>query len=59
MLKVDAHSHVGKGAAVWSGQDVVNRMDAMKVDKTIIFRLRKDTLTMTRSWITWMRIRTG
>ena len=37
MLKVDAHSHVGKGAAVWSGQDVVNRMDTMKVDKTIIF----------------------
>ncbi|MFR3389813.1 MAG: hypothetical protein ACLTT1_03410 [[Clostridium] scindens] len=37
MLKVDAHSHVGKGAEVWSRQDVVNRMDTMKVDKTIIF----------------------
>lgn len=37
MLKIDVHSHVGKGAAVWSGQDVVNRMDTMKVDKTVIF----------------------
>ena len=37
MWKVDAHSHVGSGAAVWSGQDVVDRMDTMKVDKTIIF----------------------
>ena len=35
MWKVDAHSHVGSGAAVWSGQDVVDRMDTMKVDKTI------------------------
>ena len=24
MWKVDAHSHVGSGAAVWSGQDVVD-----------------------------------
>lgn len=37
MMKIDAHSHVGKGAAVWSGQDVVDRMNTMGVDKTIIF----------------------
>lgn len=37
MLKIDAHTHVGKGAAVWTGQDTVDRMDTMNVDKTIIF----------------------
>ena len=37
MMKIDAHSHVGEGAAVWSGQDVVDRMNTMGVDKTIIF----------------------
>lgn len=36
-MKIDAHSHVCKGAAVWSGQDVVDRMNTMGVDKTIIF----------------------
>lgn len=37
MLKIDAHTHVGRGAAVWTGQDTVDRMDTMNVDKTIIF----------------------
>lgn len=37
MLKIDAHSHVGEGAAVWTGKDVVERMDTMGVDKTVIF----------------------
>lgn len=37
MFKIDAHTHVGEGAAVWSGKDVVNRMDSMKVDKTVVF----------------------
>lgn len=37
MLKIDAHSHVGEGAAVWTGQQVVERMDTMGVDKTVIF----------------------
>ncbi len=37
MLKIDAHTHVGKGAAVWSGEDVIKRMDTMGVDKTIVF----------------------
>lgn len=37
MLKIDAHSHAGEGAAKWSGQQVVDRMDTMGVDKTIIF----------------------
>ncbi len=37
MLKIDAHSHAGEGAAKWSGQQVVERMDTMGVDKTVIF----------------------
>lgn len=37
MLKIDAHSHVGDGAAKWSGGDVVKRMDTIGVDKTVIF----------------------
>lgn len=37
MLKVDAHTHVGEGAAAWSGRDVVERMDTMNVDKTVVF----------------------
>ena len=36
MLKVDARSHGEKGRGL-ERQDVVNRMDTMKVDKTIIF----------------------
>ena len=30
MLKIDAHTHVGEGAAVWSGKQVVERMDTME-----------------------------
>lgn len=37
MLKIDAHSHAGEGAAKWSGQQVVDRMDTIGVDKTVIF----------------------
>lgn len=37
MLKIDAHSHAGEGAAKWSGQQVVERMDTIGVDKTVIF----------------------
>lgn len=37
MLKIDAHTHVGEGAAKWTGQQVVDRMDTMGVDKTVIF----------------------
>jgi predicted TIM-barrel fold metal-dependent hydrolase len=37
MLKIDAHSHAGEGAAVWSGKQVVERMDTIGVDKTVIF----------------------
>lgn len=37
MLKIDAHSHVGEGAAVWSGNQVVEQMDTIGIDKTIIF----------------------
>ncbi|AEF86012.1 putative amidohydrolase 2 [Treponema primitia ZAS-2] len=37
MLKIDAHSHAGEGAAVWSGKQVVERMDTIGIDKTIIF----------------------
>ena len=37
MYKIDAHTHVGEGAAVWSGTQVVERMDTMGVDKTVIF----------------------
>lgn len=37
MLKIDAHSHAGEGAAKWSGQQVMERMDTMGVDKTVIF----------------------
>ncbi len=37
MLKIDAHTHAGEGAAVFSGKQVVERMDALGVDKTVIF----------------------
>jgi predicted TIM-barrel fold metal-dependent hydrolase len=37
MFKIDAHSHVGEGAAVWTGKQVVDRMDTIGVDKTVIF----------------------
>lgn len=37
MWKIDAHTHVGEGAAVWSGKQVVDRMDTIGVDKTVIF----------------------
>ena len=37
MLKIDAHSHAGEGAAKWSGQQVVDRMDTIGVYKTVIF----------------------
>lgn len=37
MLKIDAHSHAGEGAAKWNGQQVVDRMDTIGVDKTVIF----------------------
>ena len=37
MLKIDAHSHAGSGAANWTGKQVVERMDTMGVDKTVIF----------------------
>jgi predicted TIM-barrel fold metal-dependent hydrolase len=37
MLKIDAHSHAGEGAAVWSGRQVVERMDTIGVNKTIVF----------------------
>lgn len=37
MLKMMLHTHVGEGAAVWSGKQVVERMDTMGVDKTVIF----------------------
>lgn len=37
MLKIDAHSHAGEGAAKWSGQQVVDRMYTIGVDKTVIF----------------------
>jgi len=37
MLKIDAHTHAGSGAANWTGRQVVERMDTIGVDKTIIF----------------------
>ncbi len=37
MLKIDAHTHAGEGAAVFSGKQVVERMDTLGVDKTVIF----------------------
>ena len=37
MLKIDAHSHAGEGAAKWSGQQDVDRMDTIGVVKTVIF----------------------
>jgi predicted TIM-barrel fold metal-dependent hydrolase len=37
MLKIDAHSHAGSGAAEWSGKQVVERMDTIGIDKTVIF----------------------
>lgn len=37
MLKIDAHSHVGTGAANWTGKQVVERMDTIGIDKTVIF----------------------
>ncbi len=37
MLKIDAHSHAGEGAAVFTGKQIVERMDSIGVDKTVIF----------------------
>ncbi|MDR2738334.1 MAG: amidohydrolase family protein [Treponema sp.] len=37
MLKIDAHTHAGEGAAVWSGKQVVERMDTIGINKTVIF----------------------
>ena len=37
MYKIDAHTHVGEGDAAWTGQQVVERMDTMGVDKTVVF----------------------
>lgn len=37
MYKIDAHTHVGNGAAVWTGKQVVDRMDTIGIDKTVIF----------------------
>jgi hypothetical protein len=37
MLKVDAHSHAGTGAANWTATQIVERMNSMGVDKTVIF----------------------
>ena len=37
MYKIDVHTHVGKGAAVWTGKQVVERMDTIGIDKTVIF----------------------
>lgn len=37
MYKIDVHSHVGEGAAVWTGKQVVERMDTIGIDKTVIF----------------------
>lgn len=37
MLKIDAHTHAGEGAAVWNGKQVVDRMDTIGIDKTVIF----------------------
>lgn len=37
MFKIDAHTHVGEGAAVWTGKQVVERMDTIGIDKTVIF----------------------
>lgn len=36
-MKIDAHTHVGTGAAVWTGKQAVERMDSVGVDKTVIF----------------------
>ena len=49
MFKIDAHSHVGEGAAVWTGKQVVDRMDTIGVDKTVIFPLRRANGTTTSS----------
>lgn len=37
MLKIDAHTHAGEGAAVWNAKQIVDRMDTIGVDKTVIF----------------------
>lgn len=37
MIIIDAHTHVGEGAAQWTGKQVVERMNSMGVDKTVIF----------------------
>lgn len=37
MLRVDAHTHVGEGAAVWTGRQVVERMDTIGINKTVVF----------------------
>jgi predicted TIM-barrel fold metal-dependent hydrolase len=37
MLKIDAHSHAGEGAAIWNGRQVVERMDTIGVNKTVVF----------------------
>lgn len=37
MLKIDAHTHAGEGAAVWTATQIVDRMDTIGVDKTVIF----------------------
>jgi predicted TIM-barrel fold metal-dependent hydrolase len=37
VLKIDAHTHAGEGAAVWSGKQIVERMDTIGINKTVIF----------------------
>ncbi|MDR0878855.1 MAG: amidohydrolase family protein, partial [Treponema sp.] len=37
MLKIDAHSHAGEDAVTWTGKQIVERMDTIGVDKTVIF----------------------
>jgi predicted TIM-barrel fold metal-dependent hydrolase len=43
MLKIDAHTHVGEGSAKWTGKDVVDRMDTIGVNKTVIFPFTEGT----------------
>ena len=37
MIKIDAHTHAGEGAAVWNAKQIVAQMDTIGIDKTVIF----------------------
>lgn len=45
MLKIDAHTHAGEGPAIWTGKQIVDRMDTLGVDKTVIFPFVEGNIT--------------